>query len=153
MAGRVDSGLARFGLPGLALGIALAWGASFRGEPAEAQQTPSAAARPTSSGLQGQARPEATKSQPAKPVAGNDQAGTLALISNPTGPIQWLYLIDTKQKSFAVYRVDPTNPKGCVKLEASRKYRWDLELDEYNNQGLEPSDVEARVRALTHATQ
>ena len=39
------------------------------------------------------------------------------------------------------------------RLEASRKYRWDLELDEYNNQGLEPSDVEARVRALTHATQ
>ena len=84
---------------------------------------------------------------------GNDPAGTLALITNPTGPVQWLYLIDTKQKSFAIYRVDPTNPKGSVKLEASRKYRWDLELDEYNNQGLEPADVEARVKALTHTTQ
>ena len=153
MAGRVDSGLTRFGLPGLALGIALAWGASFRGEQAAAQQTPSASTRPTSSGPQGQSRPEVTKSQSAKTVAGNDQAGTLALIADPTGPIQWLYLIDTKQKSFAIYRIDPTNPKGSVKLEASRKYRWDLELDEYNNQGLEPSDVEARVRALTHTTQ
>ena len=80
-------------------------------------------------------------------MAGNDQAGTLALIADPTGPIQWLYLIDTKQKSFALYRIDPMNPKGSVKLEASRKYRWDLELDEYNNQGLEPSDVEARVES------
>ena len=60
------------------------------------------------------------------------------MIANPTGPVQWLYLIDTKQKSFAVYRIDPTNPKGSVRLEASRKYRWDLELDEYNNQGSSP---------------
>ena len=155
MSGRMDSGLARFGLPGLRMGIAIAWGASFRGEEAAAQQTPSASARSTYSGPQGQSRPEVTKSQSAKTVTGNDQAGTLALIANSTGPTQcqWLYLIDTKQKSFALYRIDPGNPKGSVKLEASRKYRWDLELDEYNNQGLEPSDVEARVRALTHTTR
>jgi len=153
MAGRVDSGLARFGLPGVALGIGIAWGASIRSEPASAQQIPSATPRSPCSVPQPQGRPEVTKSQSAKVVVGNDQAGTLALIADPTGPIQWLYLIDTKQKSFAIYRIDPTNPKGSVKLEASRKYRWDLELDEYNNQGLEPSDVEARVRALTHTTQ
>ncbi len=75
------------------------------------------------------------------------------MITNPTGSVQLLYLIDTKQKSFAIYRIDPNNSKGSVKLEASRKYRWDLELDEYNNQGLEPSDVEARVKALGHTTQ
>jgi len=153
MVGRVDSGLARFGLPGLALGIVIAWAASFRGEQAAAQQSPIAPPRSTSSVPQAQSRPEATKSQSSKTVAGNDQAGTLALIANPTSSIQWLYLIDTKQKSFAIYRIDPNNPKGSVKLEASRKYRWDLELDEYNNQGLEPSDVEARVRALTHTTR
>ena len=39
--GESTAGLARFGLPGLALGIVIAWGASFRGEQAEAQQTPS----------------------------------------------------------------------------------------------------------------
>jgi hypothetical protein len=153
MAGRVESGLARFGLPGLALGIGIALGASMRSEPAAAQQTPSASPRPSTSVAQSQGRPEVTKSQSAKTVAGNDQSGTLALIADPSGPIQWLYLIDTKQKSFAIYRIDPMNPKGSVKLEASRKYRWDLELDEYNNQGLEPSDVEARVRALTHTTR
>ncbi len=153
MGGRIDSGLARFGLPGLALGIVIAWGTSFRGEPAAAQQAPGGSARPAYSGATAGSRSETAKSQPSRTVAANDQAGTLALIANPTGPIQWLYLIDTKQKSFAVYRIDPMNPKGSVKLEASRKYRWDLELDEYNNQGLEPSDVEARVKALTHTTQ
>jgi hypothetical protein len=153
MAWRIDSGLTRFGLPGLALGMVIAWGGSFRAEQAAAQQPPSNTMRPTSPAAQGPSRSEGTKSQSTKAVAGSDQTGTLALIANPTGPIQWLYLIDTKQKSFAIYRVDPMNPKGSVKLEASRKYRWDLELDEYNNQGLEPSDVEARVKALTHTVQ
>jgi hypothetical protein len=138
---RVGSGLAGFGLPGLALGVVLAWGSGFRGEPAAAQTG-------------GTARPvEASRSPAARTVAGGDSNGTLALIANPTGPVQWLYLIDTKKRTFAVYRIDPTNGKGTVKLEASRQYRWDLELDQYNNQGLEPADVEARVKALAPATQ
>jgi hypothetical protein len=153
MTGRMYRVLGRIGLPGLALGIGIACGASFRSEPASAQQAPSGTGRPNSTGSQGVGRSEVPRSQSAKMVGGNDQAGTLALIANPTGPVQWLYLIDTKQKSFAVYRIEPTNSKGSVKLEASRKYRWDLELDEYNNQGLEPSDVEARVKALTHNVQ
>jgi hypothetical protein len=73
------------------------------------------------------------------------------MVANPAGPVQWLYLIDTKKKAFAVYRIDPNNPKGAVKLEASRQFRWDLELDQYNNQGLEPADVEARVKALAQS--
>ena len=152
MVGRMDVGWARFGLPGLAMGVAIAWGAGFAGERAAAQQAPGGAARPASSGYGGQGRSEGAKAQSPKSVAASDPGGTLALIANPLGPTQWLYLIDTKQKSFAVYRIDPSNPKGAVKLEASRKYRWDLELDEYNNQGLEPSDVEARVRAVAHPT-
>ena len=83
-------------------------------------------------------------------MASGDAAGTLALIANPTGPIQWLYLIDTKKRAFALYRID-TN-KGAVKLEAARQYRWDLELDQYNNQAPEPADVEARVKALGAST-
>jgi hypothetical protein len=145
MMGRVDSGVARFGLPGVVLGMALAWGSSFRGERASAQ---TGDPRPLASSG-GPARPaEATKPQPAKTVAGSDSNGTLALVTNSLGSVQWLYLIDTKKRAFAVYRIDPANAKGTVKLEASRQYRWDLELDQYNNQGLEPSDVEARVMAL-----
>jgi hypothetical protein len=96
------------------------------------------------------ARPaEATKSQPVKAVG--EAAGTLAFVANPTGQLQWLYLIDTKKRAFALYRID-TN-KGAVKLEAARQYRWDLELDQYNNQAPEPADVEARVKALVPSTQ
>ena len=81
-----------------------------------------------------------------------ESGGILAMVSNSSAPagVQWLYLIDTKKRAFAIYRVDPTNPKGSVKLEASRQFRWDLDLDQYNNQGLEPADVKARVDALTH---
>ena len=59
-----------------------------------------------------------------------------------------LYLIDTKAQAFAVYRVEPTGPKGSgtVKLEAARQYRYDLKLSEYNNQPPEVSAVEAMVR-------
>jgi len=153
MLGRVESGWARFGLPGLALGLAIAWGTGSRGREAAAQQAPGGSTRPASPAGGGYGRPETTKGQPARALASNDQGGTLALIADPTGATQWLYLIDTKQKSFAIYRIDPGNPKGSVKLEASRKYRWDLELDEYNNHGLEPTAVEARVRAMTHTTQ
>jgi len=96
---------------------------------------------------------EGSKAQPSKPIAGSDSNGTLALIANPAGSVQWLYLIDTKKRAFAVYRLDPANPKGMVKLEASRQYRWDLELEQYNNQAPEPADIEARVKALVHSSQ
>ncbi|HZW32553.1 MAG TPA: hypothetical protein VFF52_17700 [Isosphaeraceae bacterium] len=139
---RVGSGVTRFGLPGLALGLALAWGGTYPGGPAAAQ---TGGPRPTPANPGVAARPaEATKAQPVKAVG--DSSGTLAFIANPTGPLQWLYLIDTKKRAFALYRID-TN-KGAVKLEAARQYRWDLELDQYNNQAPEPADVEARVKAL-----
>ena len=44
-----------------------------------------------------------------------------------------LYLIDTRTQAFAVYRVDPSDPNGAVKLEGTRQYRWDMQLSEYNN--------------------
>jgi hypothetical protein len=124
----------------------MSWGVGFHGEPATAMAQ-NAPERPAAS--PGRGVPAAS----AKGVASGESGGILALISNPTAapPVQWLYLIDTKKRSFAIYRVDPTNPQGCVKLEASRQFRWDLDLDEYNNQGLEPADVRARVEALSRS--
>jgi hypothetical protein len=71
-------------------------------------------------------------------------AGTIAFTSG-TGPTQFLYLIDTKSQALAVYRVDPQNPKGSLKLEAARQYRWDLKLAEYNNLPPEVSAIESMV--------
>jgi len=59
-----------------------------------------------------------------------------------------LYVIDTRSRAFAVYRVDPTNPKGTVKLEAARQYQWDLKLAEYNNQPPEVAAIESTVKTL-----
>jgi hypothetical protein len=119
---------ARYGLPGVAVGLALAWFGGGFGPMARAQG-------------------------PAGP--GGDANGTIAFASptvSPSGlPSQMLYLIDTKAQSFAVYRVDPQNPKGtgAVKLEASRQYRWDLKLSEYNNSPPEVSAVESMVTPKT----
>jgi len=72
----------------------------------------------------------------------------MAFVTSPAGTSQWLYLIDTKTRAFAIYRVDPTNPKGVVKLEAARQYQYDLKLEHYNNQPPEPSAIkEATLNA------
>jgi hypothetical protein len=82
--------------------------------------------------------------------------GTLAMITGSAGiqgQPQWLYLIDTKNRSFALYRIDPANPKGIVKLEASRQYEWDLKLEHYNNQAPEPDAIKATVQTLSRTAQ
>ena len=106
---------------GLVSGLAIAWGFGGGG-------TPSALAL-----AQGQAAPSA-------------ESGTIAFTTaGPNGTGQHLYVIDTKSQAFAVYRVDPTDPKGAVKLEAARQYRWDLKLAEFNNQAPEVATIEAMV--------
>jgi hypothetical protein len=77
-----------------------------------------------------------------------ESSGTVAFTSPLGGNAQLLYLIDTRSRAFAVYRVDPSNPKGTVKLEAARQYQWDLKLSEYNN--LDPSAmaVESMVKGV-----
>lgn len=117
-------GVARYGLPGLAAGLALAWWAGGNGPTARAQSTAPAA----------------------------EAHGTMAFVAATPGGLnsQMLYLIDTKSQAFAVYRVDPTGPRGSgtVKLEASRQYRYDLKLSEYNNLPPEASAVEAMVKSM-----
>jgi hypothetical protein len=74
--------------------------------------------------------------------------GTIALTTPLGGSAQLLYLIDTRAKAFAMYRVDPASPKGMVKLEAARQYQWDLKLAEYNNLPPEVAAIESTVRSL-----
>ena len=119
-------GAARYGLPGLAAGLVLAWWSGGHGPMATAKGAP--------------------------PVA--ETNGTMAFTSNmiaPPGggnPWQMLYIVDTKTQAFAVYRMEAGNSKesGSVKLEAARQYRWDLQLSEYNNLSPEASAVEGMVK-------
>ena len=139
MASHAWSGWVRFGLPGVVLGAALACWLDGRGPSAQAQG-PGVGMVPLP--MTGErSRPAAT------PVAG-ETAGTVVFSRPAGGNAQLLYLIDTKARAFAVYRVDPSNPKGTVKLEAARQYQWDLKLSEYNNLPPEVSAIESTVKSL-----
>ncbi len=152
---RVASGMMRYGLPGLILGVALCWGSGMRGPEAAAQTE-----RGGSSAGQTAGSPRSSdggRVQPARQNTMGETNGTLALITGLAGspgqsPTQWLYLIDTKARSFALYRIDPANAKGVVKLEASRQYEWDLKLEHYNNQAPEPDAIKATVQTLSRST-
>jgi hypothetical protein len=77
---------------------------------------------------------------------GGDADGTIAFATDPSGPIQLLYLIDTKNRAFTIYRVDST--QGNVRLVAARQYGWDLKLSDYNSIGLGPTAIEAMVNSV-----
>lgn len=151
MSVRISGGMVRYGLPGLIVGIAVSWLMGSRGPVAVAQVGSRAGAEPkVSLPAQGggMSRVPGRQQGPARQAAVAEADGTLAFISPPVGSAQWLYLIDTRSKAFAIYRVDPTNPKGAVKLEAARQYQWDLKLEHYNNQAPEPGAIESMVRSL-----
>jgi hypothetical protein len=153
---RVASGMVRYGLPGLVLGVALCWGSGMRGPEAAAQTDRGGG---SSAGAQaGSTRsPDGARPQPARQGPTGEANGTLAFITNSasgnSGQSQWLYLIDTKNRAFALYRIDPSNPKGIVKLEASRQYEWDLKLEHYNNQAPEPDAIKATVQTLSRSPE
>jgi hypothetical protein len=144
--------MVRFGLPGLILGVVLSWMAGARGPQAAAVAQPRAGGDlggggiPVKGGDTGRALGQTGQG---RLLASADGNGTLALVTSPSGAVQWLYLIDTRSRAFAIYRVDPTNNKGSVKLEAARQYQWDLKLDHYNNQAPEPAAIESTVKALS----
>jgi hypothetical protein len=124
----------RFGVPGVLVGLALGWSPG-------AGRTPEAKAQSTL------AQAEPARSPRERPIA--EANGTIAFTSNGPGAGQLLYLIDTRSQTFAVYRVDPQNTKGIVKLEAARHYQWDLKLSEYNNLPPEVAAIESMVRTTT----
>jgi hypothetical protein len=136
------SGWVRYGLPGVVVGLALALWLDGRGPAARAQggEPPSAIPMPHAA--------ERSRGMGATPAI--ESGGTIAFSSPAGGSGQFLYLIDTKSRAFAVYRVDPANPKGTVKLEAARQYQWDLKLDEYNNQEPNVAAIESTVKSLGH---
>ncbi len=128
-------GWLRYGVPGLVLGLGLSWGWEGRG-PSVWAQPPAASANPMPAD-----RSRASSSSPV------ESSGTIAFTSSAGGNAQFLYLIDTKTRAFALYRVDPSNPKGVVKLEAARQYQWDLRLAEYNNLPPEVAAIESTVKS------
>lgn len=136
MSSREWSAAARFGGPGIILGLALAW--SIGGQRGAHADGPVPAL------------PE--RGRIGAPAPTGESGGTLAMISQlPPGPNgaagQLLYVIDTKSRAFAVYRIDPNHAKGTIKLEGVRQYNWDMKLDEYRNQEPDVLTIESAVKA------
>ena len=128
-------GVVRYGVPGLLLGLAVMGGfGNVRGPAAQAENLP------------GIERPRAT-------AVGGDASGVIAFTSPTMGTAQLLYLIDTRNRSFAIYRVDPANVKGAVRLEATRQYQWDLKLTEYNNDKPDVVSVETMIKTVGQPTR
>jgi hypothetical protein len=148
MSVRISGGITRFGLPGVVLGVAIAWMAGARGPLAEAQTR--AGGEGGSQAVSPVRGAEASRAQQGQGrlLASGEANGTLAMVTAPSGSAQWLYLIDTRSHAFAIYRLDPANPNGSVKLEAARQYQWDMKLQHYNNQAPEPAAIESMVGTL-----
>ncbi len=117
------SGRGRGVVIGLILGLALAWLVSGRNGSFVHAQT-----------------------QQGQPVSSSDTP-TLSWTVPLSEGSQLLYIVDTRTQAFAVYRVDTREPRGAVKLEAARQYRWDLKLAEFNNQAPEVATIESMVGA------
>jgi hypothetical protein len=148
--------VARYGVPGAVLGVALAWLAGARGPLVQAQQT-----GPNGEPLLTHQVPTPRVFHPGvggmsaiRAATSGESDGTIALVvPSNNGSAQWLYLIDTKNHSFTIYKVDTDNPKDLIKLEAARQYQWDLKLDNYNNSGLKPAEIEKVVKSLIQQTK
>jgi hypothetical protein len=156
--------VARYGLPGVVVGLALAWLLGAREPLVQAQQTgpegqplldrplPSQASVSTPVPNPIPRRLDTTAgrtSSPPRVAASGESSGIISLVvPSNNGAAQWLYIIDTKAHSFAIYKVDTANPKVAIKLEAARQYQWDLKLDNYNNSGLAPAAIENLVKSV-----
>ena len=95
--------------------------------------------------LMGQAGSGASGQKPPVPGTAREAGSTIVLTTQAPDTSQLLYIVDTQSQSFAVYRVDPRDSKGAVKLEAARQYRWDMKLAEFNNQAPEVATIESMV--------
>jgi len=127
--------VARYGLPGLLLGLVMASGG--RGGRELWAQAPI---------------PHATPAQPAPDRArsGGEAGDTIAFTTNANGSAQLLYLIDTRTRAFVIYRVDTT--KGTVKLDVARQYGWDMKLTAFNNLDPQVTAIESMVKTLGQPT-
>ncbi len=164
--------VARYGVPGAVLGMALAWLAVARGPVVQAQLTgpngepslirPESAGQPPAGPQVPIGQPSVVRTMPMAPgydpaagrkaprvAASGESSGTITLVvPSNDGTAQWLYIVDTKTHQLAIYKVDTAAPKASIKLEVAREYGWDLKINQYNNSGLEPAAIEKLVKSV-----
>ncbi|GAC1340748.1 MAG: hypothetical protein NVSMB14_06380 [Isosphaeraceae bacterium] len=97
--------------------------------------------------LLGFGKAEPIQAQAKAPRAATGETLVVAASNNSAGSTQFV-IVDTKEKAFAVYEVEPGKK---LKLLAARPYEWDLKL-EHNNLPPLVREVEQTVKSLP-ATQ
>jgi len=73
-------------------------------------------------------------------VSGAPDHGVVA-VSAPLGDSSLLYLVDHSEKKLLVFLVH--GQRLSLRLLAVRNYTWDMEMDDFNNEGLIPETVKA----------
>ena len=143
---RYRGGMARFGLPGVVLGIALAWIGAVVWTAGDGPDPSRWRLKHAGwSGIAG-CRRQGSGSRAAagkRRLEWNVGPGHLAF---GLGPVA----VSHRHQEPGVRDLSgrPDQSQGIVKLEASRQYQWDLKLEHYNNQPPEPAAIEATVKPL-----
>jgi hypothetical protein len=83
-------------------------------------------------------------SAPTRPVMG--AGGDLIVVpfgSPEKGPL--LSVIDPRQRVMSVYRLDPAT--GKIALKSVRNLRWDLQMNDFNNDPPLPREIQSLIEA------
>ena len=81
-------------------------------------------------------RSEAFAQRPGPPPAVGSDLVVLPIASDKG---QMLVMVDPRQQSLAVYRIDPAN--GKISLRSARSFRWDLQMRYLNNESPLPDEI------------
>lgn len=118
MTSKIKGGLA-YGLPGLMLGLTVAWWCGGPNPSARAQAAPA------------------------------DANGTIAFTATSNGvQMLYLIDTRSQAFAIYRVDPTGAKGSSNLKLEAARQYRWDLRLSEFNNQPPEVSAIEAMVKSM-----
>lgn len=79
----------------------------------------------------------------AQPVASGGSRGVFAFTGQMTKNTFGVYVVDVDAMTMWAYEYEPQ--KSCMRLAAARTWRYDRYLENYNNCGLSPEDVERIV--------
>lgn len=62
------------------------------------------------------------------------------------GGIRQVVVVDSQTKRICVYHIRPGSNRSTIEMVASRNFEWDLRLDDFNNEGITPSQIREQLR-------
>jgi hypothetical protein len=78
---------------------------------------------------------------PSRPVMGGGDIIVIPFGLPEKGPL--LSVIDPRQRVLSVYRLDPAS--GKIALKSVRNLRWDLQMNDFNNEPPLPREIQSLI--------